>query len=320
MRVIAALALSALAVLAMPRAAAAQAEIVVFVVPESPLRELLDIELAARGLRARFDVPEGESYRARTVSAGAAGALWLEDASSSGVTVLAFRSDRGTSARLSLPAMAGEVDPRVVSVVAAALLEELLAAPAMQSVEETVQAESAEVVPPPPAPPAPVAAETPEEPARPRTMGVYASFDVGLLLRFVPGPDPGFAARHSVGIAWRDGLRLGVVIQFDAYALNDGPLHGYGVHTGAGLESGASIDDGIVSLQFGAQALVALGRLRNFPQPNGQPVGVVGAYVGLGLWATPRFEIRLRVSGELWIEQGREVEPGLRTTLGFGWR
>lgn len=294
--------------------ARAQSEILVLVSSDAHFRELLDIELGARGLRARFELPDASDLEAHVVAAEVEAGLALEPDALGGIIVSAFRREGGATARWRWAPDAGAEDARVVAVVSAALVDELLAAPSLASPTE------------PPIAPAPepdgdvatfVAAGTPllATPPRVRTIHFYSGVSVGAWARLQPSLDASLAARTSLGVQWQDGLRIGLVGQLDGYAYSaDGNSH-YDPLGAGGIELGGRFEHEVLAFHVGAHALVGGGQRRVVVESDDQLIGIAGGYVGLGVLLTEHVELGVRIEAEAWFESGQAPSPTLRASL-----
>jgi hypothetical protein len=296
--------------LALPSLAHAQAHVVVIVPVEGPLRALLDIELAARGLSARFAAPGAESS-ACVVDPDAVGALVIE--TTGGTTIHAYGRACDASAAWHQD---GEADARVLAVVSATMLEDLLAA----TLPEAEVASAPLVV----APPRDVRVAAPdEEPAAPPSfrvphLGLFTGVDIGAWIGLVPGVEANASARTSLGLQWAGGFRIGVVGQLDGYGLSEATASSYRAQPAVGIEVGGRFGDTLFAFHVGAHALLGLGHPRS--ALGEQPLtGILGGYLGAGLWVDPRVELGLRVQAEAWIEDGRSF-PILRVLARCEWR
>jgi hypothetical protein len=250
-------------------------------------RVRVDDEALSRALASELEL------RGYVVTEGEAdGAVWTETTPDARRWGRARRM--GTeAARVELTE--GE-DPRVTAVVLAALFDEQMQMPVR-------------VPPPPPVVPFPWA------------LMFYGGFEIGPHLLLGDPWEGGLTIRASLGMQWREGLRIGIVAMPTGHARNVAPpeVGSAVLLAGAGLQIGARTLDPLFAVHYGIEAIVTTGRQVSAELHSSFAV-VLATYAGIGVWANRRTEVSARAYLELWLDEVDTPRPHASLAARIEWR
>lgn len=163
--------------------------------------------------------------------------------------------------------------------------------------------------------PAPVPEAEPA-PQRERAVRMYFDAEVGAYLGTDNLLGHGYV-RHAIGAEWREGARVGVLV--DLYGYGFGAVL-TGVSGSFGIEVAGRFSFDLVALHVGAHALLASGRPRGQLDVTMGLGGLFGGDVGVALVLDPHVELGLRLGADALVEEGEAASAVLRAGVRVEWR